>query len=162
MLKFDETFAVDALIVGGGLAALTAAHTCAEAGLSVAVVVKSRLCSGSSFYPLTGALGCQMPKDDQDKELFYKEICDVGAGMQDSALARIYVDEIRTCLPLLDKMGFYYIIPEGGRKACFAERERTLVNLRELNTKKDDIAQRLKQYDNVRVLEYTDALCLIT
>ena len=42
---------VDVLVVGSGLAGLTAAISAAEEGVRVAIISRGGLCSGSSFYP---------------------------------------------------------------------------------------------------------------
>lgn len=158
---FDVTLSADAAIIGGGLAGLVAAHECAAAGLSVVIIVKRNLCSGSSFYPLTGALGCQAPINDADKDLFYQELCDSGQGMEDREMSRTYVEEIRDRLSLLDELGICYEIPAGGRKACFAQRERTIVVLQKLNSSKQVIRKNITSSSNITVLEYCDVVTLV-
>lgn len=161
MADFYQTLSADAVIIGGGFAGIKAAHDCAEAGLSVIMIVKQELCSGSSFYPLTGGLGFQAPCSEEDKEWFFQELQESGQGMQDDKLSRIYVEEVRDGIPELDRMGIIYEIPSGGRKACFAKRERTIVSLRELNSSKQRIAKRLLAHSAVTILEYCDAVTLV-
>lgn len=43
----------DVLVLGSGIAGISAALTAAESGASVILVCKGRLFSGSSFYPGT-------------------------------------------------------------------------------------------------------------
>lgn len=45
----------DVLVLGSGIAGISAALTAAESGASVILVCKGRLFSGSSFYPGTWA-----------------------------------------------------------------------------------------------------------
>lgn len=45
----------DVLVLGSGIAGISAALTAAESGASVILVCKGRLFSGSSFYPGPGA-----------------------------------------------------------------------------------------------------------
>jgi succinate dehydrogenase/fumarate reductase flavoprotein subunit len=79
MLKeASRKLSCDILVVGAGLAGLRAAYDCARAGLSVILAAKGKLCSGSSFYPLTGGLGSQLPLDEADKAQFLAELLDSG------------------------------------------------------------------------------------
>lgn len=159
--NFYQTLSADAVILGGGLAGITAANECAAAGLSVVMVIKRGLCSGSSFYPLTGSLGCQATGSEEDREWFFRELQDSGAGMQDDKLSRIYIDEIRERVPALDKMGISHMIPKESRKACFAQRERFHFRMTELQANKATIGSTLRKYPKVKILEYCDALTLI-
>ena len=51
----------DVLVLGSGIAGISAALTAAESGASVILVCKGRLFSGSSFYPGTWGLGLVGP-----------------------------------------------------------------------------------------------------
>ena len=54
----------DVLVLGSGIAGISAALTAAESGASVILVCKGRLFSGSSFYPGTWGLGLVGPADE--------------------------------------------------------------------------------------------------
>jgi len=160
MQKFYQTLSADACIVGGGLAAIKAAYDCAEAGLSVVMIVKRELCSGSSFYPLTSGLGSQAPCSEEDKQWFMEELQQSGAGMQDDHLTKIYIDEINDRIPELPKLGIEYVTPPG-RKACFAKRDRVLACWYGLDKLKSPMSKIITALPGMTVLEFTDAVTLV-
>lgn len=114
--NFYQTLSADVAIVGGGLAALTCGRRCAEAGLSVVMIVKRELCSGSSFYPLTSGLGCQTTGDGDDRVWFLEELKGSGAGMEDEGLSRIYIDESRKRIEDLEALGIPYFVRTDSKK----------------------------------------------
>ena len=73
----------DVLVLGSGIAGISAALTAAESGASVILVCKGRLFSGSSFYPGTWGLGLVGPADEADEADLISTIEDVGCGMAD-------------------------------------------------------------------------------
>lgn len=58
---FYDSFSRDVIIAGGGFAGIKAAYECAKAGLQVAYIINSRICSGGSFYELTDIYGFLTP-----------------------------------------------------------------------------------------------------
>ena len=68
----------DVLVLGSGIAGISAALTAAESGASVILVCKGRLFSGSSFYPGTWGLGLVGPADEADEADLISTIEDVG------------------------------------------------------------------------------------
>lgn len=84
----------DVLVLGSGIAGISAALTAAESGASVILVCKGRLFSGSSFYPGTWGLGLVGPADEADEADLISTIEDVGCGMADDALVRALVKGI--------------------------------------------------------------------
>ncbi len=158
--EFHEHISCDVLVTGGGLAAIKTSYECLKAGLTVVMVVKRGLCSGSSFYPLTSGLGCQAPKDEADKPLFYEELMESGAGMAGERLTQIYIDEIHDRVKELPEMGFAYGAPEG-RKACFAKRERALFVWSGWDAISEKVGRLLRGFPGFRLLEYADVVQLL-
>ena len=124
-LEWKAPARCDVLIAGAGLAGLRAAVDCARAGRRVIVAARGGVCSGSSFYPFTDGLGCQLPDSDADAQAFLEEVLDAGAGMASEELYRVQIASIRREVARLGELGItpYYL---HGRAACFARRERTI------------------------------------
>ena len=95
----------DVLVLGSGIAGISAALTAAESGASVILVCKGRLFSGSSFYPGTWGLGLVGPADEADEADLISTIEDVGCGMADDALVRALVKGIHPAIEKVRSMG---------------------------------------------------------
>lgn len=162
-MNFKEELSCDILIAGAGLAGLRAAYDCAKAGLKVIIAVKGKLCSGASFYPLTGGLGSQVALDDADKEVFLSEILEAGAGAADESLCRILVEENEEQVKRLPEIGITYKLDNlSGRAACFAKRERRLAVWRDWQQIRKKATDIFSKMSNVTVMEFTDLLKLVT
>lgn len=163
MMKISQRQSTGVLIVGGGLAAMKAAYECGRQGVKTLVAVKDRLCSGASFYPFTGRLGCQAPRhaDPGDRELFMDEMYASSMGMHDRELCRIYVDEIEDRVRELPDMGIPYHLMEKGRVACFARRKRDIYYWEDWNAIRGNLRAILDGMESVTVMERTSVLSLI-
>lgn len=96
---------VDVLVVGAGLAGLTAAISAAEEGVKAAIISRGRLCSGSSFYPGTWGLGLVAPEDEKDEADLEETILRIGEGMANPALVHTFTGKIRESLEYLERLG---------------------------------------------------------
>ena len=96
---------VDVLVVGSGLAGLTAAISAAEEGVRVAIISRGGLCSGSSFYPGTWGLGLVAPEDEKDVPDLEETILRIGEGMANPALVHTFTGQIRESLEYLEHLG---------------------------------------------------------
>lgn len=164
MLKNTQSsVSCDVLVVGAGLAGLRAAYDCATAGLQVQLAVKGILCSGASFYPLTAALGCQMPKDEEDKSVFLEEVLETGAGVADPKLVKVIIDEILLESRRLPELGINqeeHMLT--GRAACFAKTKRKMADWGgwgEIRRKARDIFEKI---ENIALREHCDLVRLVT
>ena len=83
-MRLTRTHSCDVLVLGSGIAGITAALTAAEAGRSVILACKGKLFSGSSFYPGTWGLGLVGPADESDEADLAATIEAVGCGMATS------------------------------------------------------------------------------
>lgn len=101
----EQTVEGDVLVVGAGLAGITAAIWAARCGANVLLASSGPVCSGSSFYPGTWGLGLVGPEDEQDETDLAETILKVGEGMADPKLVRFLASEIRQGIRDLRKMG---------------------------------------------------------
>lgn len=160
-LSFDSTVTADVLIAGAGYAGIKATYECCKAGLNVLLVVKSKVCSGSSYYPLMTGCGCLSPKDDADKELFTQELCDVGLGMNDRRLSEVFVEEISSRVSEMEEMGFP-VSRLLGRKACFAHRDRNINAWSDFSGIKNTVRKNFSQFANLTIMEHSDLVHIVS
>lgn len=95
----------DVLVVGSGIAGITAAMEAAEAGCSVILTSTAKIFSGSSFYPGTWGLGLIGPADYDDRQDLVDTILSVGCGMAEPSIVRHFVDGISPAIEKVRKMG---------------------------------------------------------
>lgn len=161
-IKINEIVYSDILIVGGGLAGIKAAYECSKSNLNVLVAIKKNLCSGSSFYPLTRSLGCQVTlKDSIDREYFLEEIDERGCGMNSRSLCTLLVDNIRKRVEELPDMGINARKLSGGRIACMAKRPRDIVLLENWNLIRKNLYDIFKVKKNVKIIEDINIISLV-
>ncbi|MBE5956193.1 MAG: FAD-binding protein [Lachnospiraceae bacterium] len=108
----------DVLVIGSGIAGLSAAIESAKKGCSTAIVTSSHLFSGSSFYPGTWGLGLIGPADDDDIEDLISTIQNVGCHIADDNMVRTFVSNITPAITRLESLGCH---PKKAQKS--AERE---------------------------------------
>ena len=108
----------DVIVVGSGLAGLSAAIEAAEQGCSVAIFSSKALFSGSSFYPGTWGFGLIGPENEGDIAELVETVCSVGCGIPDRELVRSFVSGINLAIDRLCQLG---CTPKKAEKA--AERE---------------------------------------
>ena len=160
-VEFSSTTSADVVIAGAGYAGIKAAYECTSAGLRVLLVVKSMVCSGSSYYPLMLGCGCLSPKDEADKELFVEELCEVGLGINDKKMSEVFVEEISSRVAELEKMGF----PTSkllGRKACFAKRDRDIFMWSDFPTIKKNVRENFSKISNLKIMENSELVHIVS
>ena len=81
----------DVLVLGSGIAGLTAARTAAEAGLSVTVLTKGELAASATRYAQGGVAAALSPNDSP--ELHFSDTLSAGGGLCDPEAVRILVGE---------------------------------------------------------------------
>ena len=104
-MRLDCARACDVLVLGSGIAGVTAAMEAAAAGRSVLLACKGRLFSGSSFYPGTWGLGLIGPTDKNDERDLADTIEMVGCGMADPAMVRAFAAGIHPAIEQVRAMG---------------------------------------------------------
>lgn len=121
---FTHKLNTDVLVVGSGLAGIKVSKELIKQGHRVTMITKTKLASGSSFYPLKASLGTQVTKDETDESIFLDDIDALSRGMHRKDLAEIYVKEIRERIHDYPKLGVLAKRLENERKACFAPNAR--------------------------------------
>ncbi len=151
----------DLVVVGAGLAGLRAAVDAARTGIRVLLLARGQLCSGASFYPFTDGLGCQLPENDADAQVFLQEVVQAGSGVAGEELYRVQISQIRREIDRLSELGLepYFI---QGRAACFAPRERTICAWNGWDEARRRLSKNLTDYPNLTVLTNADAVRLLT
>jgi L-aspartate oxidase len=81
----------DVLVLGSGVAGLTAARTAAEAGLSVTVLTKGELAASATRYAQGGVAAALSP--DDSPELHFSDTLSAGGGLCDPEAVRVLVGE---------------------------------------------------------------------
>lgn len=149
----------DVLVLGSGIAGISAALTAAESGASVILVCKGRLFSGSSFYPGTWGLGLVGPADEADEADLISTIEDVGCGMADDALVRALVKGIHPAIEKVRSMGVRLRkAGKGGQQEyipCFDHKHRDWNGI-EFDSAREIYSQRLEEL-GVTILPAGDA-----
>ena len=82
---------IDVLVLGSGVAGLTAARTAAEAGLSVTVLTKGELAASATRYAQGGVAAALSPNDSP--ELHFSDTLSAGGGLCDPEAVRVLVAE---------------------------------------------------------------------
>ncbi len=104
MKLFMEQF-YDVLVIGSGIAGLSAAVEAATQGCHTAIVSSTHLFSGSSFYPGTWGFGLVGPTDENDIPDMVSTIQKVGCEVADPALVQTFVSGINASIEHLEHMG---------------------------------------------------------
>ncbi|MGN0295434.1 MAG: FAD-dependent oxidoreductase [Lachnospiraceae bacterium] len=104
-MLLEQTKDCDVLVIGSGIAGVSAALSAAEAGKRVILACYGKLFSGSSFYPGTWGLGLIGPENRTDEQDLADTIQKVGCGMADPEMVRTFVSGISPAVDRLRSMG---------------------------------------------------------
>src|SRR5699024_237597 len=127
----------------------------------VLMVTKTKLASGSSFYPLKASLGTQVTKNEDDKHVFLEDIEDLSRGMHSQDLAEVYVNDIPEQVKEYKDIGVQAKKLQGERKACFANHSRDIYLLSDWDQIRENVKEIFNQYDNLDVMQKTVVVTLI-
>ena len=160
-MQIEQKQSCDLLVLGSGIAGITAALEGAEAGASVVLACKGKLFSGSSFYPGTWGLGLIGPADEADREDLVRSIETVGCGMAQDDLVRTLVDGITPAIHKLEQMGVKLRKAQGGADQreyipCFDHKHRAWNGI-EFDSAREVFSRRLKELE-VCILPGLEAL----
>lgn len=153
----------DVLVIGSGIAGLSAAREAAASGCRTAVLSEIRLFSGSSFYPGTWGFGLVGPENDDDIEDLISTVENVGCKMADPRLVRTFVSGINPAIAHLESMGCH---PKKAAKSsereyipCFDHKHRNWNGL-ESEGLRETFTKQLSDL-NVAVLDHCTLLELV-
>ena len=157
-------FTCDVLVLGAGIAGISAAIAAGEQGASVVLACKGPLFSGSSFYPGTWGLGLIGPENPEDEEDLVASICSVGCGMADEAMVRAFVRGIAPAIARVERMGVKLRKAQAGSDQqeyipCFDHKHRAWNGL-EFDSCREVFTRKLQQL-HVTILPNREALELV-
>ncbi len=162
-MRLDRDRCCDVLVIGSGIAGITAALEGAAAGCSVTLVCRGGLFSGSSFYPGTWGLGLIGPADEEDADDLADTITQVGCHMSDPALVRTFVRGIQPAIEKVRAMGVRFRrAGNGGEKEyipCFDHKHRDWNGI-EFDSAREVFSRKLKE-GNVTIIPHCGALELV-
>lgn len=95
----------DVLVVGAGIAGISAAIYAAKNGAKVALVSSTKIFSGSTFYPGTWGFGLIGPEDEEDKENLLETIRTIGQNMVIEDVAKTFVEHLNSSIDALENLG---------------------------------------------------------
>lgn len=100
-----EQLDTDVLVMGAGLAGITAALWAARSGAKVCIAANGVIGSGSSFYPGTWGLGLIGPESKEDEKDLMEVILEIGEGMADKELVSCLVSGVSEGIASLKELG---------------------------------------------------------
>ena len=162
-MRLNRTHTCEVLVLGSGIAGVTAALEAAQAGRSVILACKGRLFSGSSFYPGTWGLGLIGPVDEEDEADLAATIEAVGCGMADPAMVRAFVAGIHPAIEQIRSMGVKLRRADAAAQKeyipCFDHKHRDWNGI-EFDSAREIFSRRLEEL-GVTVLPGCEALELV-
>ncbi|WP_428909821.1 FAD-binding protein [Niallia sp. Krafla_26] len=161
MITFNRKIKTDILVAGSGLSGIKVTKELADQGHQVLMVTKSKVASGSSFYPLKASLGTQVTKDEEDQQTFLSDIEALSRGMHRKDLAEVYVKEIPERVKEYQDIGVNAKKLEGERKACFAENSRDIYLLSDWDRIRKNVNEIFAQYEGLNIMEKSVVVTLI-
>lgn len=162
-MKLHKTMDCDVLVIGSGIAGISAAITAAESGSSVILACKGKLFSGSSFYPGTWGLGLIGPTDREDEAELAATIQEVGCNMATPEMVQTFVSGISPAIKRVEQMKIKLRKPENGAQdefiPCFDHKHRDWNGI-EFESAREVFFQRLSAL-KVKILSECDVLDLV-
>lgn len=146
----------DVLVVGAGVAGISAAIYAAKSGAKVALVSSTKIFSGSTFYPGTWGFGLIGPEDEEDKENLLETIRSVGQNMVIDDVTKTFVEHLNSSIDALENLGVTLQKPlqeTAGEKEyipCFDYKHRRWRGLTKKNLL-ETLPQVLKELDIVEI-----------
>lgn len=157
----DTQKQTDILIVGAGIAGLVAAERAMKIFKKVCLVTSSKICSGASYFPLKATLGIQATKDKDDRNKYYKDITNMGKGVENPDLIKTYISNIKKDIYLLKKIGFKPWLRKDSRAACFAKYSRDVFLINNWNDARKKAKKIFRKNKRLKIFEESILLRII-
>ncbi len=151
----------DILVIGCGLAGITAAFRAADSGAEVMLVTETRLASGSSFYPLMDTIHCQCTIDQADESVFMDDINSCSAGMNDPWMNHYYIQNIRSCIQYFADLGVQVQKLPEPKLPCFGHHAHDLYEWNNWDQIRKILSQRVEKQKNLHLIEQSMLISLI-
>lgn len=126
MITINRILETDLLIVGSGIAGLSAAVEAKSKGINALLISKSTIGSGASYFPLKATLGIQVTGDEKDHPLFRADIENIGKEKINPNVIQAYIEDSPKAIALLERIGFKPWKRNDNRPACFAKYARPI------------------------------------
>ncbi|QLB16571.1 fumarate reductase [Mannheimia varigena] len=157
MIKITQTIETDLLIVGSGIAGLSATVEAHSKGINALLISKSTIGSGASYFPLKATLGIQVTGNENDHALFHKDIEHIGKGKTNPHVVQAYIEDSPQAIELLNRIGFEPWKRNDNRPACFAKYARPIYLIKDwrtaaLRAKAILEQQQIPHYENATLL----------
>lgn len=163
IMRLERVQTSDVLVLGSGIAGVSAALEAAETGCSVTLACAGNLFSGSSFYPGTWGLGLIGPADEADCADLAATIRTVGCGMTDPSVVDAFVKGIHPAIEKVKAMGVKLRRADHSAQKefipCFDHKHRDWNGI-EFDSAREVFSGRLKQL-GVNVISRCEALQLV-
>lgn len=164
-MKLKPGIETDILVIGSGIAGVTAAIAAVREGKSVLLTSSANIISGSTFYPGTWGFGLVGPEDQEDEEDLLETISRVGAGVVNKEVAKAFVEGLNPSVDELESLGVTLMKPSEDTKGekeyipCFDHKHRRWRGL----TKKNllETLPRILEDLGIRTLPFFQAIDLV-
>ena len=151
----------DVLIVGAGIAGLTAAERAMKIFKKVSLVTTGKICGGASYFPLKATLGIQVTKDKNDHDKYYEDITNMGNGVENPELIKTYISNIKKDIYLLKRIGFKPCLRKDSRPACFTKYSRNVFLINNWNDARNRAKKIFRKNKRLKIFEESTLLRII-
>lgn len=164
-----RTVKSNVVVIGSGLAGVSAAVEAARAGARVALLTTDRLCEGSSFSPHTWGLGMVSPLDlasehRRDEQSLAYAMESVGAHQNKPQLVDALMEDASEAISFLAALGAMVSMPDNPAEQayvpCFDTRVRGWHGFHAWSSR-DAIARSIQSLESIHIYEHAHALSLV-